>query len=276
MHIHPLYRPFRFTTIALLLLFMAVFLYASALLGLFGDKQGWDPRLTSWVQFVLYMGLPCALVLVMYGQTPEHVARYTLKQPYTHYVWTVVLALASLSIVAFLTQAVESLSSGSAYGQWADELNQARIDTIERLLNGQGNKALLLALFTMALTPAILEEFVFRGVILQSLKNAGLSMGLSISIQALLFAVIHLSPYELPGIFLSGIVMGYLALETGSLLLPSLYHFLFNGLSLWAQFSLENPEDLDRQLANPMIALLASAALSFALYKLTMFSSRHE
>jgi len=276
MHIHPLYRPFRFTTIALLLLFMAVFLYASALLGLFGDKQGWDPRLTSWVQFVLYMGLPCALVLVMYGQTPEHVARYTLKQPYTHYVWTVVLALASLSIVAFLTQAVESLSSGSAYGQWADELNQARIDTIERLLNGQGNKALVLALFTMALTPAILEEFVFRGIILQSLKNAGLSMGLSISIQALLFAFIHLSPYELPGIFLSGIVMGYLALETGSLLLPSLYHFLFNGLSLWAQFSLENPEDLDRQLANPMIALLASAALSFALYKLTMFSSRHE
>jgi membrane protease YdiL (CAAX protease family) len=261
---------------ALLFLFMAVFLYASALLGLFGDKQGWDPRLTSWVQFVLYMGLPCALVLVMYGQTPEHVARYTLKQPYTHYVWTVVLALASLSIVAFLTQAVESLSSGSAYGQWADELNQARIDTIERLLNGQGNKALVLALFTMALTPAILEEFVFRGIILQSLKNAGLSMGLSISIQALLFAVIHLSPYELPGIFLSGIVMGYLALETGSLLLPSLYHFLFNGLSLWAQFSLENPEDLDRQLANPMIALLASAALSFALYKLTMFSSRHE
>jgi membrane protease YdiL (CAAX protease family) len=276
MHIHPLYRPFRFTTLALLLLFMAVFLYASALLGLFGDKQGWDPRLTSWVQFVMYMGLPCALVLVMYGQTPEHVARYTLKQPYTHYVWTVVLALASLSIVAFLTQAVESLSSGSAYGQWADELNQARIDTIERLLNGQGNKALVLALFTMALTPAILEEFVFRGIILQSLKNAGLSMGLSISIQALLFAVIHLSPYELPGIFLSGIVMGYLALETGSLLLPSLYHFLFNGLSLWAQFSLENPEDLDRQLANPMIALLASAALSFALYKLTMFSSRHE
>jgi len=276
MHIHPLYRPFRFTTIALLLLFMAVFLYASALLGLFGDKQGWDPRLTSWVQFVMYMGLPCALVLVMYGQTPEHVAHYTLKQPYTHYVWTVVLALASLSIVAFLTQAVESLSSGSAYGQWADELNQARIDTIERLLNGQGNKALVLALFTMALTPAILEEFVFRGIILQSLKNAGLSMGLSISIQALLFAVIHLSPYELPGIFLSGIVMGYLALETGSLLLPSLYHFLFNGLSLWAQFSLENPEDLDRQLANPMIALLASAALSFALYKLTMFSSRHE
>jgi membrane protease YdiL (CAAX protease family) len=261
---------------ALLFLFMAVFLYASALLGLFGDKQGWDPRLISWLQFILYMGLPCAIVLIIYGQSPEHVGKYRTKQPYTHYVWTIVLALSSLSVVAFLTHAVESFSSGSSYGLWADELNQARMDTLDKLLNFHGTKAMIIALLTMALTPALLEEFVFRGIILQSLRNTGLSMGLSIFIQALLFAVIHLSPYELPGIFLSGIVMGYLALETGSLLLPTLYHFLFNGITLWAQFELAHPEGLEQELAHPLIALIASLALTFALYKLTRFSSNHE
>jgi membrane protease YdiL (CAAX protease family) len=276
MHSHPLYRPFRFTTIALLFLFMAVFLYASALLGLFGDKQGWDPRIVSWIQFLLYMAMPCMIVLAIYGQSPERVGQYRLKQPYTHYVWTLVLALSSLSIVAFLTHAVESFSSGSAYGLWADELNRARMETIDKLLNFQGTKALLLALLTMALTPAILEEFVFRGIILQSLRNTGLSLGLSISIQALLFAVIHLSPYELPGIFLSGIVMGYLAIETHSLMLPTLFHFLFNGLTLWAQFEWANPEGLEEQLSNPLIALVASLALTFALYKLTRFQSSHD
>jgi membrane protease YdiL (CAAX protease family) len=276
MHSNPLYRPFRFTTMALLFLFMAVFLYASALLGLFGDKQGWDPRLISWLQFTLYMGLPCAIVLAIYGQSPEHVGQYRTKQPYTHYVWTLVLALSSLSIVAFLTHEVESFSSGSTYGLWADELNQARMDTLDKLLDFHGTKAMIIALLTMALTPALLEEFVFRGIILQSLRNTGLSMGLSIFIQALLFAVIHLSPYELPGIFLSGIVMGYLALETGSLLLPTLYHFLFNGITLWAQFELSHPEGLEQELAHPLIALIASLALTFALYKLTRFSSIHE
>lgn len=276
MHSNLLYRPFRFTTMALLFLFMAVFLYASALLGLFGDKKGWDPRLISWLQFILYMGIPCAIVLIIFGQSPESVGQYRTKQPYTHYVWTLVLALSSLSIVAFLTQAVETFSSGSTYGLWADELNQARMDTLDKLLDFHGKKAMIIALLTMALTPALLEEFVFRGIILQSLRNSGLSMGLSISIQALLFAVIHLSPYELPGIFLSGIVMGYVALETNSLLLPSLFHFLFNGFTLWAQFELANPEALDEQLSNPLIALVASVALSFALYKLTRFQSTHE
>ena len=276
MHSNPLYRPFRFTTMALLFLFMAVFLYASALLGLFGDKHGWDPRLISWLQFILYMGIPCAIVLIIFGQSPESVGQYRTKQPYTHYVWTLVLALSSLSIVAFLTHTVETYSSGSTYGLWADELNQARMDTLDKLLDFHGKKAMIIALLTMALTPALLEEFVFRGIILQSLRNTGLSMGLSIFIQALIFAVIHLSPYELPGIFLSGIVMGYLALETGSLLLPTLYHFLFNGFTLWAQFEWANPEALDKQLSNPLIALVASIALSFALFKLTRFSSSHE
>ncbi|MFM1899294.1 MAG: hypothetical protein RL577_1534 [Bacteroidota bacterium] len=255
---------------------MAVFLYASALLGLWGDRQGWDPRILSWIQFILYMALPCAVILVIYGQSPEQVGKYRLKQPYTHYVWTLVLALSSLSMVAFLTQGMESLFSGSSYGLWADDLNQARMDTLEKLLSFKGTTALMMAVFTMALTPAILEEFVFRGIILQSLRNSGLRMGLSIIIQALLFAVIHLSPYELPGISLSGIIMGYLAIETGSLLLPSLYHFLFNGLTLWAQFQLAHPEDLDAQLSHPLVALIASATLTFALYKLTSFKSSHE
>jgi len=274
MHASALRRPFSLFTLALAFCFMAVFLLAAAWVGKIGST--WDSRLLSWVQFVLYMGVPSLLVLVIYGQSPESVGTFSRRHPYTHYVWTLVLALMTLSSVAFLTQLTETIAAGGRFAAWAQTWNDSRSQALEALLSDRSPQALMLVLFTMALSPAVLEEFFFRGIVLQSLLNSRMGTSLSIVIQALLFSVVHLSPYEFLGIFLSGILLGYLRTETQSLLLPMLFHFLFNGITLIAQFQWPDPESLEQSLSHPIIALIATAMGTLALYRLSNFSQAHE
>ena len=85
-------------------------------------------------------------------------------------------------------------------------------------------------LATVVLAP-VTEEFLFRGVILHGfLRNYGRRKAILVS--ALLFALFHLNPWQFPGAFLLGLVLGWWMTVTGSLL-PCLFgHALGNSLRL--------------------------------------------
>lgn len=77
-----------------------------------------------------------------------------------------------------------------------------------------------------ALLAPILEELVFRGVIMQSLRRFGDALALVCS--SVLFALIHADILTLPYAFLSGLVIGYFVLRSGSLLTGMIIHFANN------------------------------------------------
>lgn len=68
---------------------------------------------------------------------------------------------------------------------------------------------------TLVVAAPVVEEFVFRGAVLQSLRRFGDAFALMIS--ALLFAVFHGNLIQAPNALLMGIVMGFFALRSGSL-----------------------------------------------------------
>lgn len=68
---------------------------------------------------------------------------------------------------------------------------------------------------TLVAAAPLVEEFVFRGAILQSLRRFGDAFALIIS--SFLFAVFHGNLVQAPNALLMGIVMGFFALRTGSL-----------------------------------------------------------
>lgn len=85
----------------------------------------------------------------------------------------------------------------------------------------------ILAFFTIAVMAPLLEEILFRGIILDGyLKNY--SPAKSIIISALLFAVIHGNIAQGIGAFVMGIVVGILYWRTQSLLLCIGLHFVNN------------------------------------------------
>jgi sodium transport system permease protein len=80
----------------------------------------------------------------------------------------------------------------------------------------------------LALTPALCEEFFFRGLILSGLRRLG--MWPAILITALLFGLAHSSIYRLLPTLLLGVVIGFVVWRTGSILCGIIVHALNNGL----------------------------------------------
>lgn len=83
---------------------------------------------------------------------------------------------------------------------------------------------------SVAVVPALVEEFAFRGVILSRLQPYG--NGFAVVASALLFGFYHGNFVQLPFAFLCGLIFGFIMVRTRNLFLPILVHALNNGLSV--------------------------------------------
>lgn len=90
----------------------------------------------------------------------------------------------------------------------------------------------LVAVF--ALLPGLCEELAFRGFILSGFSRNGRT-GVAVVFSALLFGVMHMIPQQVFNAFLLGLVLGLLALRSGSLLPGVLFHFVNNALGVLSE-----------------------------------------
>lgn len=103
---------------------------------------------------------------------------------------------------------------------------------------------LIVSIILLAGVPAIVEEFVFRGVILQGLRKYG--NWTAILGSSALFALIHLSAEQFIFPFLFGIIMGFVVLKIGSIFASMIIHFVANATSvLLNYFNVEIVFDID-------------------------------
>ncbi len=89
---------------------------------------------------------------------------------------------------------------------------------------------LILGIVLFALLPAICEEMLFRGVILNSLRKYGMLVAVGMS--ALFFSLMHMNLLQIPYTFLLGIVLGLVVYFTRNLWLSVFMHFVNNGTVL--------------------------------------------
>ena len=90
----------------------------------------------------------------------------------------------------------------------------------------------LLYFLTVAILPAFVEEFAFRGIVMGVLRPY--SPGLAILVSSATFALMHGNFVQLPFTFCCGLVFAYIDIKTNSLLPSIIIHFLNNGLSVLA------------------------------------------
>lgn len=123
----------------------------------------------------------------------------------------------------------------------------------------------VLALYgiNVCVIPPIVEEMLFRGAALQSLRRFG--DGFAVVASAVLFGLYHANFIQMVFAFLCGLAMGYAVIRTNSLLPSILIHFVNNALS----FSLDLVEryggESAMQRVNGIagIALVALGAIAF-------------
>lgn len=108
-----------------------------------------------------------------------------------------------------------------------DELSQRARDLWDR---ADGVWLVVLVAVVVVGAPLV-EEIIYRGMIQQALHSR-VDDVLAVVLAALFFALIHLQPVEIPGLFAFGVVVGVCFMRTGRLGMPILVHMGFNATGL--------------------------------------------
>ncbi len=96
---------------------------------------------------------------------------------------------------------------------------------------------LLMDLVVYAVVPAVMEEALLRGIVLQSLRPLG--NGVAVTVSAVLFSLMHGSIDQVMYTLFMGLVLGLVFVYTDDLMLTVIIHALANALSLVSRFLAE-------------------------------------
>lgn len=112
-------------------------------------------------------------------------------------------------------------------------------DIYDQLFVSEGTTGyqLVLMFISTAIVPAFVEEFLFRGVVLSQIRPYSETGAVLIS--ALLFGLMHQTPFQILYTTALGIVLGVVCIKTGSIWCGVILHFFNNFLSVFQSFLLE-------------------------------------
>jgi sodium transport system permease protein len=94
----------------------------------------------------------------------------------------------------------------------------------------------------MAVLPALCEELAFRGFVLSGLRHLG-SKWWAIGLSAVFFGIAHGIIQQSLAAATVGIVLGYVAVQTGSLVPCMLFHLTYNGLMFGTAWLMDVSQD---------------------------------
>ena len=191
-------------------------------LGIASNPTNWfDFAKQTIIVLVATVGIPALLMAAFLTHRP----RRSLKLS----TCSIPVACAAVLTALCLHPAVMWLTAGvmTMYPPTGD------MHTIEQFISGiladaPGTWAIILV---FALAPAVIEELAFRGFILSGLQSLGNNVK-AIIISSILFGVAHSILQQSIITFFVGLVIGYIAVRTASIIPCILFHFTHNATSV--------------------------------------------
>jgi len=116
--------------------------------------------------------------------------------------------------------------------QWIYPINAATAEALQPIGKLIAETPWYYVILVIAVIPAICEELVFRGFLLSGFRRLSNTWS-AIALSSLFFAVIHGILQQSLNAFAMGLIIGYIAIKTGSLLPCILYHLTHNTITLF-------------------------------------------
>ncbi len=126
-----------------------------------------------------------------------------------------------------------------------------------------------LSFFGIAVIPPILEETLFRGVILKGFLHR-YSNWFAIALSSLLFAVIHLNVWQFTTALIAGFFLGWIFYKTGSLIIVIFAHAVINAIAVLGNHYTSIPGFTDGAPFQP--AWLTLVGLGLVIISLMLFN----
>ncbi len=209
-------------------------------------------------------------------------ARIASKKPFAHLglkaglkfnraVLAIFIMLAALPLVGALAELNKAIPVSAAAKKFFDNMESQYAEQVKLMATFKTPTDYILAIFIIALMPAIVEEAFFRGALQSSLTRSLQIPWLAIIITSIIFSVVHFSWYGfIPRVAL-GMVLGYIFYYTGNLWYSIIGHFFNNALMvtiLYYQYMKEKKIDMEVGESAPWWAGVASAAVLIGLFVL--------
>ncbi len=205
-----------------LIIIISVLITAANYLDISKISGGVNPYLTVMALEIACMGLPAVFFCILRGN--EYKGRLNLKIMRVRHV--------SLSLYAVLLM----ISGGIAlsllmYWLFPESFAASAAAGLRGSVEMTGVTDTVYTALAFGVLPAILEEFLFRGVILTEYTPYG--AGTAVFFSSLLFAFLHFTPVRLPIYLFTGIILALAAGATGSIITTSVIHVVYNVFTVY-------------------------------------------
>jgi len=175
------------------------------------------------------------------------------------------------SFVYFQNELIFSIPGGDVIKSMKDLFDSLEETTLS-LVKASSIFEFIIVLFVIAVTPAISEEFLFRGLVFFNFEKV-VSAARAIFLSGLIFALFHFHPFNLIPLIVLGVYLTFVTYHSGSIYTAIACHFLNNFISAAAVYiygtesfgteSLQGSEKLEFALAG-----IASLVLFLILLKI--------
>ena len=116
---------------------------------------------------------------------------------------------------------------------------ESLVDLMFGLLHADSIPGLIAVFFIAAVSPAVAEELLFRGVV-QPALIARIGPAAGIGVTAFLFASIHLNPWSFIPLVIAGTFFGFVTYKTGTFWAGALAHFGYNLIAVVEASRIDN------------------------------------
>jgi membrane protease YdiL (CAAX protease family) len=168
----------------------------------------------------------------------KNVGNYLLinsKPQITSLIISILLIIASVPAINWMVGVNEQLQLPRFMKEIEDWIRDSEDNAgllTDAFLNVNTLSGLFINLFIIAFLAAIGEEFLFRGVVLRILFDELKNPHIAVLLSSVLFSALHLQFFGFLPRTALGVLFGYVFLWTGSLWIPVILHFIFNGTTV--------------------------------------------
>ncbi|MBY0476716.1 MAG: CPBP family intramembrane metalloprotease [Chitinophagaceae bacterium] len=183
----------------------------------------------------------------------------------------ILILLCALPLVGFLAEINKAIPISASLKKTFDALESQYAEQVKLMATFKSPADYMIALFIIALMPAIVEEIFFRGAMQNIFMRWFKIPWLVILITGFIFSAIHFSWYGFIPRLALGMVLGYIFYFTGNLWYSIIAHFFNNALMvtiLYWQYTKDKKIDMEVGESAPWWAGAISAAVVFGLFVL--------
>lgn len=185
--------------------------------------------------FILFPALLLAML-----QDNNFKETFRLKKPKASVFFLAILGILVIqpflqSYLYYQNELIFSLPVGQEFINKLKELFDLLESTTMKLVQANSFPEFLLIILVIAITPAICEEFLFRGLIFRNFEKI-VPASKAIFFTGLLFAIFHFHPFNIIPLTILGIFLTFIVYHSGSIYTSVVCHFINNFISALAVY----------------------------------------